>query len=133
MQQFEMSGEGKMKTFDEAAQEFDRTPVTVKLLRPYKDRIAELRAKGASYRLISDLLKHDNITVSRMSVARFCYAVLKPTRRRNVVRQPVEPTHAPLPADSSPSLTIQPHTNGEGQASWLSRKRGPRIADSKNL
>lgn len=128
-----MSDEGKMKTFDEAAQEFDKTPATIKLLRPYKVRIAELRSKGASYRLISDLLKNDNIVVSRMSVARFCYAILRPVRKRNGIRLPIETNHAPLPLDSPPPLTAQSRTNGETHGPWTPRKRGPRIADSKNL
>jgi hypothetical protein len=136
-----MNGESKEKTFDEAAQEFEKTPATMKLLRPYTERIAELRSKGASYRFISDLLKHDNVTVSRMSVARFCYAVLKPRagRKRNGTQQSAEriqeqsANHAPPAADSPQPLAEQLRVHHEAHGPWTPRKRGPRIADAKTL
>lgn len=136
-----MNGEARNKTFDEAAREFEKTPATIKLLEPYKERIAELRSKGASYRFISDLLKHDNVTVSRMSVARFCYAVLKPKsgRKRNGHHASVEGTHVqssvqPLVANCAVLHKTAPsNPNRESIGPWTSRKRGPRIADSKNL
>jgi len=113
----------------------------MKLLQPYTERIAELRSKGASYRFISDLLRHDNVTVSRMSVARFCYAVLKPksARKRNGQHASVEGIHVqssvqPLVANSAVlHKTDASNPNRESIGPWTPRKRGPRIADSKNL
>lgn len=44
----------------------------VQQLLSLQSGIAELRRKGASYKVISELLKDSGISVSRATVARFC-------------------------------------------------------------
>lgn len=109
----------------------------LKLLLPLKSHIEGLLAKRASYDDIRTLLKEANIIVSKNTVYRFC---------RDVIGQP--PTRKPagnkkenikvLPASSqpSPSTSIQSVLQERRQrvpGLWGRRKRGPRIADSKNL
>ncbi len=54
----------KKQSFREAAQEYDRTPKLFRELIKYKDDIASLRQKGASFDTISELLQKDNVRVS---------------------------------------------------------------------
>ena len=62
-------------------------------LLPFKDGIAELRRKGASYETITDILRNINVAVSHDTVARFCREVLDVTprtrrpRKASVVRR----------------------------------------------
>ena len=45
-------------------------------LLPFKDGIAELRRKGASYETITNILRDTNVVVSHDTVTRFCREVL---------------------------------------------------------
>ena len=45
-------------------------------LLPFKDGIAELRRRGASYKIIADILRDTNVVVSHDTVMRFCREVL---------------------------------------------------------
>ena len=45
-----------------------------------KPGIAELRRNGASYQAITEILRAADVPVSRMTVARFCQAVLRPSQ-----------------------------------------------------
>src|SRR5664279_6357649 len=53
-------------------------------LLPFKDGIAELRRKGASYETIADILRNTNVVVSHDTVTRFCHEALglTPAQRR---------------------------------------------------
>jgi hypothetical protein len=91
-------------------------------LLPFKDGVAELRRKGASYATITDILRNMNVAVSHDTVARFCHEVLgvalverrrRKPRARDVSRKPSNPPHSPSITD--PSM------------------RGPRVADSNNI
>jgi hypothetical protein len=121
-------------SFREAAQKFDGTPKSFRQLAGYKDEIAELRRKGASYDAISELLKMDGISVSWKTIARFCHATFDSGRFRK--RRATLPKLSVLPPNSNHSGENSHAALKERQESVGSctrRKRGPRIADSKNL
>ena len=67
-------------------------------LLPFKDGIAELRRKGASYAIIADILRSTNVVVSHDTVARFCREVLELTPR---TRRPRKASVKALPHDST--------------------------------
>jgi hypothetical protein len=144
--------------FTEAVRAF--TPVCAsryaKLL-PFKEGIIELRQKGASYRLIRELLATVDVAVAVDTIGNFVREVVEqrtPTRppgRRRPVRPLSEPPPSPgLPTPSKPqfAFTVAPpveHTTPppptQAPASPTatappvdrSRARGPRIADPANL
>ena len=53
-------------------------------LLPFKEGIAELRRKRASYETIAVILRNIDVAVSRFTVARFCREILElpPPRRK---------------------------------------------------
>jgi hypothetical protein len=128
------------KSFREAARDYDGASKLFRQLAGYRDEIAELRRKRASYDTISELLKIDGVNVSWKTVARFCHATLDSgrVRRRQESQKRTWPTSE---TDSAPS--VRDASNGKAVAllkerreavgPWTPRKRGPRIADSKNL
>ena len=61
----------KKQSFREAAQAYDRTSKLFRELMRYKDEIASLRQKGASFHTIRELLQNDNVNVSWKTVSRF--------------------------------------------------------------
>lgn len=122
-------------------------------LLPFKDGIVELRQKGASYRLIRELLATIGVAVAVDTIGNFVREVIeqrppsRPTRQRRAVRALSEPppSHA-LPTPSKPQFpfTVAPPVQSattEGAAATSSapppterpRARGPRIADPANL
>lgn len=115
-------------------------------MMPYKEGIAELRKKKASFRTIVHLLKQSGITVSHDTVFRFCRAYIKPEQHskrksRPDVRGMAEaerPLSQPSPKDDAERpnrvrpLSEQPQN--DAAASVITRKRrGPRIADPRNV
>ncbi len=128
----------KKQSFREAAQEYDRTPKLFRELIKYKDDIASLRQKGASFDTISELLQKDNVRVSWKTVSRFCRKVFSTEKRR---RKSAEAIQAFEPVENRSKTgdgAAGLHTALNEQRSivlgpWTPRKRGPRIADSKNL
>ncbi len=112
---------------------------------PLKEGIVELRQKGASLRLIRELLLTVDVAVSADTIARFLVEVSgAPTLRREPHRRSARrivaasetqsrtavvssvdepPPHSPTPAAASPS----------DAPTERSRTRGPRIADPRNL
>jgi hypothetical protein len=111
-------------------------------LMPLKDGIIELREKGASLRLIRELLATVDVAVGTDTIARFLAEVngeqpphrsSKRSRRRRVA-VPVPTTATPIasptsqPPPSKSTLTSNTETPPE-----RSRVRGPRIADPHNL
>ena len=109
-------------------------PMRYAKLMPLKDGITELREKGASLRLIRELLATVDVAVSTDTIARFLAEVngdAAPARRSKQTRRhrasSATATEAPAPAQAvDPSPDIEP-------PAARSRIRGPRIADPHNL
>lgn len=140
--------------FSEAVRAF--TPVCksryAKLL-PFQEGIVELRQKGASYRLIRDLLATIDVTVGADMIGSFIREVLeqqmpaRPIPRRRPVRSLSDPSPShDLPTPSRPKFpfTVAPPIDDvplDGATPVPSsvpptvqqRTRGPRIADPDNL
>lgn len=148
--------------FSEAVRAF--TPVCTnryaKLL-PFKDGIVELRQKGASYRLIRELLVTVGVPVAVDTIGNFVREVVEqraPSRtsnRRRSVRPLSEPsasnalptpgkpqfpfTLAPAVEPAAPELPppgpspASPPTPSPVPTTERSRPRGPRIADPASL
>src|SRR4026208_2025849 len=110
-------------------------------LMPLKEGIVELREKGASLRLIRELLATVNVSVSIDTIARFLAEVngeinvqrrtKKSGRRHQIISKASDGQSTAAPTFTEPS--------SPGQSSSLSppserpRTRGPRIADPHNL
>ncbi len=136
--------------FTEAVRAF--TPVCAsryaKLL-PFKDGIIELRQKGASYRLIRELLATIGVAVAVDTIGNFVREVIeqrppsRPTRARRAVRQLSDlPSSRALPTPSNPQVpfTVAPPVQSAPIEAAPApppgerpRTRGPRIADPANL
>lgn len=130
------------KSFSEAAQEFDGTSKLFRELSSHQNDIAELRRKGASYDTISELLKSDGVIVSWKTVARFCQTFLHSNKCRK--RRSVLPKGAERFASNGNAKQTESGNGTSDQAAlqerrdkitgpWTPKKKGPRIADSKNL
>lgn len=99
-------------------------PLSVKfqMLLRFKEGIAELRRKGASYETIAEILRNINVIVSHDTVTEFCHDVLgipparRRKRKRNVRATPYRPpSRSPKGNDAHPA------------------PRGPRVADPNNV
>lgn len=136
------------KVFDVAVRTYERKlPGRFQALMPYKDGIADLRAKQASFRTIAQLLKQAGVSVSHDTVARFCHVVIQKTQPRKKARQ--MPAGAPSEAKGTPTQTrpTRDAGNGHGVSAVLqerrnadaaavkpgTKSRGPRIADPGNI
>jgi len=112
---------------------------------PLKEGIVELRQKGASLRLIRELLATVDVAVGTDTIARFLADVnggppAPRSRRRPTRRHPAVPASngarsvdrtastQPLPSARTP---IQPPPNDA--PAERTRTRGPRVADPRNL
>jgi hypothetical protein len=125
----------RTQRFRDAVRAFTPPPPTrYAKLMPLKEGIVELREKGASLRLIRELLVTVDVSVSIDTIARFLTEVngdAAPTRRSKRSRRhrvsSATATEAPAPAQAAgPSPDIEP-------PAARSRIRGPRIADPHNL
>jgi hypothetical protein len=116
-------------------------PMRYAKLMPLKDGIIELREKGASLRLIRELLATVDVSVSIDTIARFLAEVngeitaqrrtKKPGRRHQIVSKASggQSTAGPTvtePSSPGQSLSLPPPSERR-------RIRGPRIADPHNL
>ena len=112
---------------------------------PLKDGIVELRQKGASLRLIRELLATVDVAVGTDTIARFLAEVngdhapqrapRRSSRRRPAVRNPTGARTASVPVvtdASPPAQTPAPPPRTELPAE-RPRTRGPRVADPRNL
>ena len=110
-----------------------------------KEGIVELREKGASLRLIRELLLTVNVSVSIDTIARFLAEMngketiprraRQSANRRSVVRRTNEAQGA-SPASISESSPAAPKTDSHQQTAVPSERpriRGPRVADPRNL
>ena len=110
-------------------------------LMPLKEGIVELREKGASLRLIRELLATVDVSVSIDTIARFLAEVngeittQRPTkksgRRRQIASKASGEQNTPIPTFTEPSSPGQ--SSSSPPASERTRIRGPRVADPRNL
>jgi hypothetical protein len=126
------------QSFREAAQEFDRTPKLFRALMKYKDDIAALRQKGASFDTISELLQKDNVMVSWKTVSRFCRKVIGTEKRRrksgeSIPASELVETRSKTGDGAVSLLSTLKEQRSKVVGPWTPRKRGPHITDSKNL
>ena len=141
--------------FTEAVRSF--TPVRANRyakLMPFKDGITELRQKGASYRLIRELLVTIDVSVTVDTIGRFVRELIeqrppaRPNHRKPAVRPLSEPPRSPaLPTPSKPRLpfTVAPPTESKPETPHSPqppanveqteqlRGRGPRIANPSTV
>ena len=136
----------RTQRFNDAVRTFaPPSPSRYAKLMPLKDGIVELRQKGASLRLIRELLLTVDVAVSADTIARFLAEVSdastrprEPQRRsgRRTVAAPaaharttaVERVDHPPPLPAPPAAAMPNDTPPERP-----RSRGPRIADPRNL
>jgi len=144
----------RAQRFNEAVRAFTPpSPARHAKLMPMKDGIIELRQKGASLRLIRELLATVGVAVGTDTIARFLAEVngeLEPpsnSRRTGRARRPNRATTRVQPA-SVPEVTVArtdksppPQASSSSSVATAdaeksperSRARGPRIADPRNL
>jgi len=113
-----------------------KLPPKLAQMLPHKKQIQELRERKAAYDDIRLLLRNVNIVVSLDTVFRFCRDVLgqKPIRAYKA-RAPKHQSSTVSPVLPSPE-SIQATLGKQRErfpGPWSRRKRGPRIANSKNL
>ncbi len=128
-------------------------PEKFQTLLSYREGIAELRGKQASFRTIAQLLKRVGVSVSHDTIARFCHVVIEPPPRRKnhrptIRRASTEPKresssasarNAVSPADRIHVSALLRQQRNENETDGTSarmpqrgqRGRGPRIADPK--
>ena len=114
-------------------------------LMPMKEGIVELREKGASLRLIRELLTTVDVSVSIDTIGRFLAEVSGETpasrrtkqsgNKRTAVRRANDGQSTPVATPTEPSSptpqTASPQHNAP--QTERTRTRGPRVADPRNL
>jgi hypothetical protein len=114
-------------------------------LMPLREGIVELREKGASLRLIRELLATVDVAVSIDTIARFLAEVngvktkARPAKQSGQTRNTVRRTNGEQTAASA--AVTEPPPAGQQTASppqtaapsERTRTRGPRVADPRNL
>jgi hypothetical protein len=133
----------RTQRFNEAVRDFKLpSPSRHAKLMPLKDGIVELRQKGASLRLIRELLATVDVAVGTDTIARFLAEVngeppphrsSKRSRSRRAavpVSAVTTPITSPTPQPASPKPARPAQTAAPSERS---RIRGPRIADPHNL
>ena len=132
----------RTQRFNQAARAFTpRAPTRHAKLMPMKDGIIELRHKGASLRLIRELLATVDVFVGTDTIARFLAEVngdaTPPRSLKRIERR--RPRASATPHDQTPD---NPASNGAAApvrpqviepVPERSRTRGPRVADPRNL
>jgi hypothetical protein len=136
----------RTQRFNDAVRSFTLPSLTrhAKLM-PLKEGIVELRQKGASLRLIRELLATVDVSVGTDTIARFLAEVngeTPPARlaRRSGRRRVVVPAVNGAPTATSrsgneslpPVRQALPSSQTEAPAE-RTRSRGPRVADPRNL
>ena len=125
----------RTQRFRDAVRAFTPPPPTrYAKLMPMKEGIIELREKGASLRLIRELLATVDVSVSIDTIARFLADVSSdtaPTRRSKGIRHH-RAASATAAEASAPAQASAPSPDIELPVE-RPRTRGPRIADPHNL
>jgi hypothetical protein len=116
-------------------------PLRYAKLMPLKDGIIELREKGASLRLIRELLATVDVLVSIDTIARFLAEVngeitaqrrtKKSGRRHQIISKSSDGQSTPIPTFTEASSPAQ--SSSSPPPSERTRIRGPRVADPRNL
>ncbi len=132
----------RTQRFNDTARAFTPpSPARHAKLMPLKEGIVELRQKGASLRLIRELLATVDVAVGTDTIARFLAEVTGETAPQRSLRRPVrkpiasaklngrQPAAAPAISDQSAASALQ-HTDPPPERP---RTRGPRVADPRNL
>jgi hypothetical protein len=133
----------RTQRFNDAVRTFTPpSPTRHAKLMPLKEGIVELRQKGASLRLIRELLATVEVAVGTDTIARFLAEVngdspaqrsSKRSTRRRVAVVPSNTAAAPSLSEPSPPVRSPiPAQHTEAPAE-RSRGRGPRIADPRTL
>lgn len=136
----------RTQRFNDAARTFTTpSPTRHAKLMPLKEGIVELRQKGASLRLIRELLATVDVSVSTDTIARFLAEVSgeptlrrepqRPSRRRGVVATAAHARSAAVASVEAavpqpPAAAAAPHIEAPPERP---RTRGPRIADPRSL
>jgi hypothetical protein len=132
----------RTQRFRDAVRAFTRpSPMRHTKLMPMKEGIIELRQKGASLRLIRELLATVDVAVSIDTIARFLAEVngeitaqgqtKKSGRRHQIISKASDGQSTPVPTFTEPSSPGQSLSSSPPVE--RSRIRGPRIADPHNL
>lgn len=120
-----VSAEAKARLTEAVKNYAPPAPEKYQALQEVKDCIAELRIKKASYQTIRAMLKENTgVEVSHQTIARYCRERLDAARTKKP-RHPKPLTTEPLAAAQS-ELQSRPFIGSR-------RRRGPHIADTKNL
>jgi len=132
----------RAQRFNDAVRAFTPpSPTRHAKLLPMKDGIVELRQKGASLRLIRELLATVDVAVGTDTIARFLADVNGETAPRRNPRRPGR-GHAPVAnANGAQTPRVSPVTQRSAppapqvseSAPDRTRSRGPRVADPRNL
>jgi hypothetical protein len=104
-------------------------------LLPFKSEIQQLRRQHAAFDDIRLILKDANITTSNNTILRFCRDILGEKRRRPYkprVRGALLPKIQPMLSSPESIETALRERRERLPGPWR-RKRGPHIADPKNL
>jgi hypothetical protein len=103
-------------------------------LMPLKEGIVELRQKGASIRLIRELLATVGVSVGTYTIARFLAEVTGESQPRpRTKRTRFSRRSEPAPNQQSSPVQKPAETPASPVSAERSRSRGPRIADPRNL
>ena len=127
----------RAQRFNDAVRAFTPpSPTRHAKLMPLKDGIVELRQKGASLRLIRELLATVGVAVSTDTIARFLAEVNgePPPRHdhRNVAPRPPR-LHSSFDSITTTRVTADPRRPPAKRQPNVHARRGPRIADPRNL
>jgi hypothetical protein len=133
----------RTQRFNDAVRAFTPpTPTRHAKLMPLKEGIVELRQKGASLRLIRELLATVDVAVGIDTIARFLTEVngdspprrsSKRSTRRRVAVAPTNTAAAPSLSEPSPPVRSPVPAQHTETPAERSRGRGPRVADPRTL
>lgn len=145
----QFTGDSVQEKFTSAVKNFEpKLANKLQRLVPFKDGIAELRSKRASYEMITGILSNLGVKVSRFTVTRFCCEVLKESSSRSKSRRKPRRSkeqitcndpQATLPYKADPPLTTRSEkaaNKSTANKPWEPERKiggGPRIADPKTI
>jgi hypothetical protein len=132
----------RTQRFNDAVRAFTPpSPTRHAKLMPLKEGIVELRQKGASLRLIRELLATVDVAVGTDTIARFLAEVNGETAPRRNPRRPDRRRTPVASANGAQRAAVSPATQRSTPSAppvsesppERTRMRGPRVADLRNL